>query len=104
MSANYATHEWECVRIEEWIWKMIHINHDEPSVQVNFLLRINTVSDAIDIKQPGLLRRLTWHAAEGLLTGKRFDWVACLASHERRVSCEEKWIFRLARVDPVPDR
>ena len=58
----------------------------ESSVQVNFLLRINMVFDAIDIKQPVLLRRLTLHAAEGLLTGKRL------------------WIFRLARVDPVPDR
>ena len=86
---------------------MIDINYDQPSVQVNCPLRIKMVFDAIDIEQPVLLRRLTlgaFHVAEGLPTGE--IWlVACLESHERRVSCEEEWIFRLARrVDPVPDK
>lgn len=65
----------------------------ESSVQVNYLLRTKMVLDAIDIEQLVLLRRFTlgaFHAAEGLLTGRKFNRVACLERHERRVSCEEE--------------
>jgi hypothetical protein len=51
------------------------------------------VLDAIDIEQLVLLRRFTlgaFHAAEDLLTGRGFNWVARLESQERRVSCEEE--------------